>query len=282
MYCWGWDGFGQLGDGTSGTAEVKKRPALVTGSPLLITMDLGAGHTCIILDPSGAVNCWGWNSNGQLGDGTTTDRASWQSSQDFDRDGCTDADEMQTGSGSETTGGKRNPKNFWDFFDTPDTTNTTLSTAISASQVISPSSPLVVTVGSATNFPAAPNTLYIEQEKFSYSAKTSTTFTLDGRALNGTTAGKHNSGAYIVSNVRDRVVNSADTARIQARYGTSGNPNADPLAPPPAAGYHAAFDRRDDPNSSEPWDVIIGDGVINLADIILSNRQQSPVPHDCN
>jgi hypothetical protein len=56
----------------------------------------------------------------------------------------------------------------------------------------------------------------------------------------------------------------------------------DPLAPPPATGYHPAFDRRDDPNSSEPWDVIIGDGVINLTDVILSNRQQSPVPHDCS
>ena len=42
---------------------------------------------------------------------------------DTDKDGCTDAQEMQTAPGSEVSGGLRDPNNFWDFFDTPDGAN---------------------------------------------------------------------------------------------------------------------------------------------------------------
>jgi subtilisin-like proprotein convertase family protein len=38
---------------------------------------------------------------------------------DSDNDGCTDAAENQTAAGSEVSGGRRNPNNFWDFYDTP-------------------------------------------------------------------------------------------------------------------------------------------------------------------
>ena len=36
---------------------------------------------------------------------------------DDDADGCTDVAELQTAAGSETSGGRRDPHNFWDFFD---------------------------------------------------------------------------------------------------------------------------------------------------------------------
>jgi hypothetical protein len=42
---------------------------------------------------------------------------------DTDQDGCTDKAELQTAPGSETSGGLRDPNNFWDFFDTPDNSN---------------------------------------------------------------------------------------------------------------------------------------------------------------
>jgi Alpha-tubulin suppressor and related RCC1 domain-containing proteins len=67
--CWGYNSNGRLGDGTT---TQRREPVAVIG--------LGSGvnsatssyyHTCALLD-SGRVNCWGSNSSGRLGDGTTT------------------------------------------------------------------------------------------------------------------------------------------------------------------------------------------------------------------
>ena len=71
-YCWGWNGFGQVGNATplDGVS-----PVPVPGLPANMTMiTTGHEHTCAL--QSGAVWCWGWNSSGQLGDGTYTDRTS--------------------------------------------------------------------------------------------------------------------------------------------------------------------------------------------------------------
>ena len=64
--CWGWNGSGQLGDGTSNSSNV---PVLVTGISNAISIAAGNGHTCAVLS-DGTVKCWGWNFYGQLGDGT--------------------------------------------------------------------------------------------------------------------------------------------------------------------------------------------------------------------
>ncbi|HEV2758981.1 MAG TPA: RCC1 repeat-containing protein, partial [Acidimicrobiales bacterium] len=68
-WAWGWNGFGQRGDGT--TLE-RRRPVQVAVTGLLAAAG-GAFHS-LGVDASGAVRTWGWNGLGQLGDGTTVDR----------------------------------------------------------------------------------------------------------------------------------------------------------------------------------------------------------------
>jgi len=69
-YCWGYNGFGQLGDGS--TTDSPHVPVAVTGGLTFASLSGGAGgfHTCG-LTTSGAAYCWGFNSYGQIGDGST-------------------------------------------------------------------------------------------------------------------------------------------------------------------------------------------------------------------
>jgi alpha-tubulin suppressor-like RCC1 family protein len=87
-YCWGGNYAGQLGDGTT---TARSSPTLVAGGeyfsfistgsgfatgatpPLPTTAQGGVAHTCALAE-SGIAYCWGFNSDGQLGDGTTTSR----------------------------------------------------------------------------------------------------------------------------------------------------------------------------------------------------------------
>jgi len=72
VQCWGANEHGQLGDGGESGAQ-SAQPVQVHG---LRAKAIAAGynHTCAIVQ-SGAALCWGANSAGQLGDGTTVDRA---------------------------------------------------------------------------------------------------------------------------------------------------------------------------------------------------------------
>src|SRR5216683_3309672 len=71
-YCWGWNGAGQLGDGTTTNRAV---PGTVLGGLTFATLTAGLNHSCGVTT-AGAAYCWGQNSHGQLGDGTTTGRNS--------------------------------------------------------------------------------------------------------------------------------------------------------------------------------------------------------------
>lgn len=80
--CWGWNFFGQLGDGTL-TARLTPVSTCVAGSAPdcqggsafggVAMISAGGEHTCA-LTTTGGVRCWGRNESGQLGDGTLDDR----------------------------------------------------------------------------------------------------------------------------------------------------------------------------------------------------------------
>lgn len=76
--CWGYNQHGQLGDGSTTTTPPYAKPAPVEVSGLesgVSAIVAGHGQTCALISPAGTVKCWGTNAYGELGDGTTANRA---------------------------------------------------------------------------------------------------------------------------------------------------------------------------------------------------------------
>jgi alpha-tubulin suppressor-like RCC1 family protein len=70
VYAWGWNYYGQLGDGT--TTE-RHSPVAVPALSGVNSLATGGYHSVALLY-DGTVQAWGNNALGQLGDGTTTNR----------------------------------------------------------------------------------------------------------------------------------------------------------------------------------------------------------------
>lgn len=66
--CWGYNYYGQLGNGT---AETKFVPTQVTGADNYTMVSSNEYSSCGITSAA-VVKCWGYNASGQLGNGTTT------------------------------------------------------------------------------------------------------------------------------------------------------------------------------------------------------------------
>src|SRR6266403_1885905 len=70
LECWGRNDAGPLGDPAT-TTDVSRVPVRVTGITTATAVTAGIFDTCTLLQ-DGTVRCWGRNSEGQLGNGTTT------------------------------------------------------------------------------------------------------------------------------------------------------------------------------------------------------------------
>ena len=74
VHCWGDNSSGQLGDGTL-TNSTAPRPVANAANGDVVDhsyVRAGGSHSCGFGHPPGALYCWGDNSSGQLGNGTTT------------------------------------------------------------------------------------------------------------------------------------------------------------------------------------------------------------------
>lgn len=71
--CWGGNTSGQLGIGVADTVA-QRVPLPVDGGHDFVQLSLGARHSCGVTR-GGAAYCWGQNSHGEVGDGTTALRS---------------------------------------------------------------------------------------------------------------------------------------------------------------------------------------------------------------
>ena len=68
LKCWGYDFFGQVGDGGNNTDQYSPVSVDLGTGRTAVAISAGSWHTCAILD-NGDLKCWGYNAYGQLGDG---------------------------------------------------------------------------------------------------------------------------------------------------------------------------------------------------------------------
>jgi alpha-tubulin suppressor-like RCC1 family protein len=68
--CWGYNGSGQLGNGTTTSSDVPVAAMGITDATA-VAGDNDGGSFCAVLS-TGHLKCWGYNGYGELGNGTTT------------------------------------------------------------------------------------------------------------------------------------------------------------------------------------------------------------------
>jgi alpha-tubulin suppressor-like RCC1 family protein len=71
VWAWGWGPLGQIGDGTR--ADARREPTRVAGLTGVVAIASGLFHSMAVKG-DGSVWTWGYNHEGQIGDGTQVDR----------------------------------------------------------------------------------------------------------------------------------------------------------------------------------------------------------------
>lgn len=72
VFCWGANSRGQLGDGTS--VDASSPVMTLVELTDVVAIEAGDKHTCVAT-AAGEAYCWGFNEEGQLGDGSQLDRS---------------------------------------------------------------------------------------------------------------------------------------------------------------------------------------------------------------
>ena len=70
VFAWGWNIVGQLGDGSTNGSDVPVKVRLPGGGAKVTAVAAGYAHS-VALTSTGAVLAWGYNADGQLGNGST-------------------------------------------------------------------------------------------------------------------------------------------------------------------------------------------------------------------
>jgi alpha-tubulin suppressor-like RCC1 family protein len=102
LWCWGYNGDGQLGDGTKSTRYTPARVGLLD---TWASVDVGGRHSCGVRQ-DGTAWCWGYNSNGQLGDGTVVAKT-------VPVQVGSDTDWVALSAGTSSTCGRRSDQSLW-------------------------------------------------------------------------------------------------------------------------------------------------------------------------
>lgn len=74
VWCWGSNGSGQMGNGSTG--GIQTTPVLSSGPANPTEIDAGFQHTCSYVQSTGLVWCWGTGTSGQLGAGSYSSSSS--------------------------------------------------------------------------------------------------------------------------------------------------------------------------------------------------------------
>jgi alpha-tubulin suppressor-like RCC1 family protein len=83
LWAWGWNNYGQLGDGTN----TDRNTPVQVGSDTYWTDVSAGGYHSMGIKADGTLWAWGWNNYGQLGVGTTIDKNTPVMLPDTDGDG---------------------------------------------------------------------------------------------------------------------------------------------------------------------------------------------------
>jgi alpha-tubulin suppressor-like RCC1 family protein len=68
-FCWGWNNYGQLGDGTVIDRSAPSRVTTLSEDETILSLSAGGYHSCVVTG-SGVALCWGNTVTGQIGSGS--------------------------------------------------------------------------------------------------------------------------------------------------------------------------------------------------------------------